>query len=277
MDRFLFTDGMNGVKEVQSLEELQNLIESVEQADKIQIWLFNTNEWLTLNEFRKKIPVINKKEKMFSVVIDNKEPLIHTSPAKQKSWLKKSLYIIGLAISLFLVFNFTRIKWKKADPVSIAAIRPDNVPSMDIDSLIYEIKNERGASLDRSTKTNLRLRNTWPERILLQLAAEQETSSSGSRYFNVNLSIDNTTGFNIDNAVVKLLVWKGNKVHTIDTIQFNGIGYDKVQRRQFENTFRGDSISVSFEWIKAKAFNFCYSAGIKNNSGNYNDRWFCRQ
>lgn len=277
MDKFLFTDGMNGVKEVQSLEELQNLIESVEQADKIQIWLFNTNEWLTLNELRKKIPVINKKEKTSSVATDSKEPLISTSPAKRKSWLTKTLYLIGLAISLFLVFNFTRIKWKKADSVSIAAIRPDNVPLMDIDSLIYEIENERGVSLDRSTKTNLRLRNTWPERILLQLTAEQETSSIGSRYFNVNLSIDNTTGFNIDNAVVKLQVWKEDKVHTMDTIQFNSIGYDKIQRRQFENTFRGDSISVSFESIKAKAFNFCYSAGIKNNSGNYNDRWFCRQ
>jgi hypothetical protein len=268
---------MNGVKEVQSLEELKNLIESAEQADKIQIWQFNTNEWLRLNEFQKKNPFISKKEKTSSVVIGNKQPLINTSPAKRKGWLKKSLYIIGLAISLFLVFNFTRIKWKKADPVNIAAIRPDNVPSMDIDSLIYEIENERGVSLDRSTKTNLRLRNTWPERILLQLAAEQETSSIGSRYFNVDLSIDNTTGFNIDNAVVKLLLWKGNKVHTMDTIQFNSIGYDKVQRRKFEKAFRGDSISISFESIKAKAFNFCYSAGIKNNSGNYNDRWFCRQ
>jgi hypothetical protein len=177
----------------------------------------------------------------------------------------------------FLVFNFTKIKWKKAETVNIVAARPDNVPVMNIDSLISDIEADRGTLLDRSTKTNLRLRNTWPERIELKLQSEKETSSAGSRFFNINIAIDNTTGFDLDNAVVKLSVWKNEKISVSDTLRFSNIGYDKLLSRVWDAVYRGDSISVSFESIRTKAFNFCYSAAVKNNSGNYNDRWFCRE
>ncbi len=148
---------------------------------------------------------------------------------------------------------------------------------MDMDSLIWEIEDSRGQTIDKNTKNNLRLRNTWPDRIELKLHTERETRSAWSRYFNVDISIDNSTGFNLDNAVVKLMVWKNNKVNSTDTLRFTNIRYDKLLTRQLDNTYRGDSISVAFESIKAKAFNFCYSAATKNNSGNYNDRWFCRE
>ena len=147
---------------------------------------------------------------------------------------------------------------------------------MDIDSLILEIEVTRLESLDRNTKTNLRLRNTWPERILLQLVSDRETNGAGSRFFNVDVLIDNTTGFNLDNAIVKLSVWKNKKVNHTDTLRFDNIRYDIVSKRQLEYRYKGDSISVAFESIKAKTFNFCYSS-TKNNSGNYNDRWFCRE
>ena len=274
MDKFLFTDGMNGVKEVQSQEELQNLIESAGQADSIRIWLFSSNEWISYAAFRKQVPAIVKKNKPAVISVNNEH---FTKPPAGKRLLKKFLYITGAAAGVFLVFNFTKIKWEKADPVNMTAARPANVPLMDIDSLIYEIEEARSVSLDRSTKTNVRLRNTWPERVLLQLSSEREISSAGSRYYNVDISIDNTTGFALDNAVVKLTVWKNDKVNTTDTLSFSNIRYDKVLKRQLNDTYRGDSISVSFESIKAKAFNFCYSAAIKNNSGNYNDRWFCKE
>ncbi len=278
MNKFLFTDGTNGVKEVQSQDELESLIESATQPDKIRIWLFSSNEWISYATFRKQVPPTIRKQKpettnnLAILTNDGQQPA-----ARSKQWVKKILYFTGAATGIFLVFNFTKIKWEKATPVNISAARPANVPNMDIDSLIDEIEYTRDQALDRNTKTNLRLRNTWPERILLQLMVDRETSGNGSRYFNIDVSIDNTTGYNLDNALVKLSVWKNNKVSLTDTVHFSNIRYDKLSKRQLDYRYKGDSISVAFESIKAKAFNFCYSAATKNNSGNYNDRWFCRE
>ncbi|NOT51829.1 MAG: hypothetical protein HOP10_11200 [Chitinophagaceae bacterium] len=274
MEKFLFTDGSGGVKEVQSQEELEELIGSTAQPDKSRVWLFNSNEWIGYAAYRKMYPAIKKKDVAIAASIHETVPVRVNG---KKSWLKKFLFLAALVGGAFLVFNFTKIKWKKADPVNTVATRPNNVPLMDIDSLISDIEANRGTSLDRSTKTNLRLRNTWPERIELKLHSEKETSSAGSRFFNINLSIDNTTGFNLDNAVVKLLVWRNKEVSVSDTLRFGNIRYDKQSSRAWDAVYRGDSISVSFESIRAKAFNFCYSAAVKNNSGNYNDRWFCRE
>ncbi len=284
MKKFLFTDGTNGVIEVQCREELETLIESAGQPDKIRIWLFNSNEWINYAAFRKQQPILIRKERPVAindtVSATLSKGVIRTDniqPDKKKShWLKKFLYVTGAAAGIFLIFNFTKIKWEKAEPVNTTAARPANVPEMDIDSLIEEIEYTREQPLDRNTRSNLRLRNTWPERILLQLLSDRETSGSGSRFFNVDVSIDNTTGFNLDNAVVKLTVWKNQKISLTDTLNFNNIRYDKLSKRELSYRYRGDSISIGFESIKAKAFNFCYSAATKNNSGNYNDRWFCR-
>lgn len=284
MKKFLFTDGTIGVIEVQSLEELETLIESSGQPDKIRIWLFSSNEWISYAAFRKHVSMAIRKEK--TVAVNGSTLIISTErqtngqqliPAKRPHWAKRFLYFTGAATSIFLVFNFTKIKWEKAEPVNTSAARPANVPAMDIDSLIEEIEYTRPQPLDRNTRANLRLRNTWPDRILLQLVADRETNGSGSRFFNIDVSIDNTTGFNLDNAVVKLSVWKNNKVSLTDTLRFSNIRYDKLSKRELDYRYRGDSISVAFESIKAKAFNFCYSAVAKNNSGNYNDRWFCRE
>lgn len=281
MDKFLFTDGTGEVREVESQDELESLLKSVAQPEKIRIWLFSSSEWIGYAAYRKQIPASVRKEKP---AIDtpgqysaSSNVAVAAKTGTKRRLFTKAIYAIGAAAGVFLVFNFTKIKWEKADPVSSIAARPANVPEMDIDSLIYEIEDARDVTLDRSTKNNLRLRNTWPERIELRLNSERETSNAGSRYFAATVSIDNSTGFVLDNAVVKLSVWKNNKISLIDTLRFNNVRYDKVLKRQLADTYRGDSISVSFESIKAKAFNFCYSAAIKNNSGNYNDRWFCRE
>jgi hypothetical protein len=274
MNKYLFTDGVNGVKEVQSQEELQTQIESAPFPDKIRIWIFSSHEWISYTHFQKKYPLLIKKETTAPPVIKAALPV---RAGRGKHWLKKFLFITGAAAGVFLIFNFTKIKWTKAAPMNSTAAWPANVPVMDIDSLITTIEYDRGVFLDRSTKNNLRLRNTWPDRIELRLNSERETSNAGSRFYNVDVSIDNTTGFNLDDAVVRLNVWKNGKVNTTDTIKFNNIRYDKISARQLNDTYRGDSIAVSFESIRAKSFNFCYSAAVKNNSGNYNDRWFCRE
>jgi len=140
-----------------------------------------------------------------------------------KQWLKKFLFVSGAAAGVFLIFNFTKIKWNKAAPVNSIAARPANVPVMDIDSLIMTIEVDRGDFLDRSTRNNLRLRNTWPDRIELRLNSERETNNSTSRFFYIDVSIDNTTGFNIDDALVKFNVWKNGKVNTTDTLKFKNL------------------------------------------------------
>lgn len=273
MKKYLFTDGTSGVKEAQSQEELENLIDNSASPGTIRIWLFSSSDWINYTSYRKQYPAPAKKE----IINVATAPLIAPAGSLyKKRWLKKFLFISAIMAGAFLVFNFTRIKWEKAAAVNFIASRPANVPVMDIDSLISEIEYDRGENLDRNTKTNLRLRNTWPDRIELKLNAERETNGTLSRYFNIDISIDNTTGFNLDRAVVRLNTWKDGKLRNTDTVQFNGIRYDKLSTRRLGSSYRGDSIAVSFESIRAKAFNFCYSSDLKNNSGNYNDRWFCR-
>ena len=289
MSKYLFTDG-TGISEATSLEELESLVAASPNPGNIRIWIFSSDEWISYAAFRKQFPLNLKKEKPFlpdQQKSRDKIPLVHEainneqrSKKQQRSTnsvLKQFLFVPFAAAGIFLVFNFTRIKWEKAAPVNITAARPGNTPVMDIDSLVSEIESTRLSPLDRSTRTNLRLRNEWPDRIELRLRAEKETSSAGTRFSLINLSIDNTTGFPIDNAVVKFSVWRNDNVSSTDTIKFNDIRYDKLMTRLVEGVYRGDSISVSFESIRAKAFNFCYSANTKNRSGNYNDRWFCRE
>lgn len=272
MNKYLFTDGINGVKELLSQEELQTQIDSAPYPDKIRMWKFNSNEWISYTAFLKKHPFIGKKE-MAAASVSTVGTPVRTGRGKQL--LKKFLFVSSAAAGVFLIFNFTKIKWTKAAPVNSTAARPANVPRMDIDSLIMTIEDDRGVFLDRSTRTNLRLRNTWPDRIELRLNAEKETAGGSSRYFNVDISIDNTTGFNLDEAIIKFSVWKNGKTSNTDTLKFNNIRY--LSARQLNDMYRGDSLAVSFESIRAKAFNFCYSAAVKNSSGNYNDRWFCRE
>lgn len=279
MNKMLFTDGTNGVREVQSQEELESLIVSSTDKDKIRIWLFSTNEWIGLTTFSKQFPDAFKKAKHLA---DDSGQINTNTVAAIKGpvssgWIKKVLYTIGVAAIAFLVFNFTKIKWKTADSLLTSAAWPANVPLMDMDSLIADIEMNRGQAIDKNTKANLRMRNTWPERILLQLKSDKESTNGDSRFFNIDVKVDNTTGFAIDKAIVKISVWNRNKVTFTDTLAFSNIKYDKPIKRELDYKYKGDSLSVSFESIKAKAFNFCYSAATKNNSGNYNDRWFCRE
>ena len=275
MNKFLFSDGTNGVKEVQSLDELQALIRSSEEPVKIRIWLFNSTEWISHQTFLRQFPQSNRIDT--PTVLNRQFPKNGIHPAiSNKKGLKRILYFMGVAGCIFLVFNFTKIDWVKAEPVSINASRPPNVPLMDMDSLIKEIEYARGQQIDRNSKANLRLRNTWPDRILLQVKADREKNIAESRFYNFIISIDNTTGYNIEKAIVKLAVWKNKKIFYTDTLQFEDVMYNKLSTRNLDVRFKGDSIAVSYESINARAFNFCYSASAKNISGNENDKWFCR-
>jgi hypothetical protein len=279
MKKFLFTDG-SGVKEAGSQSELEQLIATATSPEHIRIWIFNNNQWISYTAYRKLFPVSLNREKNF--VADHTAMVKQTSAARQAvrtapvRWVRKLVYMTGAAAGVFLVFNFTKIKWEKSAPLQSSAIRPHNMPAMDIDSLITEIEYDRGTVLDRSTRTNLRLRNTWPERILLQVQAEKETGGGSSRFSRPVITVDNTTGFTIDKGVVRLLTWKNNRASVADTFHISPIQFDKLTLRESSKVYKADSLSVEFESLRAKAFNFCYSLSTKNEPGAYNDRWFCK-
>jgi hypothetical protein len=278
MEKYLFTDGTNAVREVQSGEELQKLIQSSGDTGKIRIWVFSTSEWITYTEFstRSAAKVIPLKNKVHPA---EDKPLVLPvhKPARKYTGIFRAL-VVGVAVlAIFLVYNFSRIKWSTATPLEITAPRPINVPLVDVDSLIQFIEYSRGQKLDRVTSTNLRIRSSWPERIHLQLKSDRDTSQAGTKFYNINITIDNSTGYNIDNAVIEFRNWKNGQVEKSDTVHFDYVGYAAPATRNVTGEFKGDSLSVSFLSLRSKAFNFCYAAGKESNYGNLNDRWFCKE
>lgn len=279
MEKFLFADGTSEVREVHSAEALQALVAAATGKESVRIWLYNTNEWISYTAFINQFPLYQKSAPEKTKIAEPFIPstAIIVNPKKRYKRIGRLLLYTFMAAGVLLVFNFTNTKWSKTEGVTVKAEKPANVPPMDIDSLIADIEFTRGQKIDRGTRANLRLRNTWPDKILLQAAADRDISNSGSRYYNMKISMDNTTGYKLDRAVAKISVWKNQKVFSSDTVQFNGIPYGQKRERELSGDYRGDSITVAFESIEARAFNFCYSAEKENNSGNYNDRWFCRE
>lgn len=278
MEKYLFTDGTNVVREVQSKEELQSLMQASGDTGKIRIWVFSTSEWISFAEFSKHNISNNLPLKKAEKVERKTEPVaIHKPPkTKQSSWPLKLFIMLITAGAIFLVYNFTREKWHHASPLTIEAGYPENVPQMNIDSLLFEIEMTRGQKLDKVTTTNLRIRNSWPDRVLLKLTTDRDTSLSGSKFFNLEVAIDNSTGYHIDKAVVEVKNWKNSSLVNTDTVYFSNINYTAPVRSKLNDEYRGDSLSVSFLSLKAKSFNFCYAYDKESNYGNFNDRWFCR-
>jgi hypothetical protein len=278
MEKYLFTDGTNGVREVQSKDELIKLIQTSTDRSMIRIWLFNTNEWITYAEFAEASAIIAPNPKKDVVTP------ITTTAAKEKkiplgNWNMFSrvlIAIVAVAV-IFLIYNFTRDKWEKVSPLSSFIPRPENSPPVNVDSLILVIESTRGEKLDKVTRTNLRIRNNWPDMVEMKLSAEREKNRSGSRFFNVELMIDNSTGYNIDDIQVRVTEWKDSEEIGSDTIHFKNTGYASPARRRIERVFHGDSLSASFTSLKSRSFNFCYSADKKSNYGNMNDKWFCKE
>ncbi|HEX2627692.1 MAG TPA: hypothetical protein VHM26_01730, partial [Chitinophagaceae bacterium] len=180
MEKYLFTDGSGEIQEVHSEEELQALIRASSNRNNIRIWRFNSNEWISYADFIKQpqpLPVNGK-------VVNGKpapvtENILVEQPPKKKGWLKKTVLFTLAGATVFLVYNFTRIRWVKLGPLHTSAARPANVPIIDTDSVLALIEFNRGKAIDRTTRTNLRIRNNWPERILLHVDADRDSSSLG--------------------------------------------------------------------------------------------------
>lgn len=278
MEKYLFTDGSGQIQEVQSEEELQALIRASSNRHNIRIWRFNTNEWLSYADFTKQpqpLPATQGKAsngKPVPVTTDD----IPDQPAKKSGWLKKTILFTLAGATVFLVYNFTRIRWVKLAPLHTSAARPANVPSIDTDSVLALIESVRGQKVDRTTRTNLRIRNNWPERILLHLEADRDSSSLGIKYSNINITLDNATGYLLDDVIVQLSIFNRKEGRHTDTIHFSNTSYETPAKRNINKEIRADSISLSFSSIRARSFNFCYSIDKESNYGNLGDKWFCK-
>lgn len=282
MKKYLFNDGTNIIKEVHSSDELKSLLRSCSDPSRTRIWVFDTNQWLSYSDFVKAYNFsitpefdVRRKESIPSGLGDEAE-----SPGWKRK-IKGFLIFIGITAIAILVYNFTRIKWEEAGAVSITASRPANTPEVNMDSLIRVIETQRGQGLDKATNTNFRIRNTWPDKVSLTVSGKKFTNKQTNKYEELELSIDNSTGYLLDNAIVGIKVWKKEgpdhfTVNSTDTFRFFKIGYVMPVKRKIQSSFRGDSISLFFSSIKSKAFNFCYSAEKQSNYGNLNDRWYCK-
>jgi len=277
MEKYLFTDGTNVIREVESERELQALIDAAADPGKVRIWMFNTSEWVTLTAFQKSRKLFIGKETEVPQAKNEKTRPIQAVSNPRSGHLKKAAFMVTGCVAIFLIYNFTKVTWSKADSVEINAIRPANTPVLNLDSLIQAIEWSRGGKLDKVTYTNLRIRNSWPDRLELKINADRDTSTAGgTRFYNLHVSIDNSTGYLVNEAVIEFHIWnEGNRMHT-DTLMFERLGYANLSQRNVEGVFSGDSLSVSFLSIRAPSFNFCYSAEKQSNYGNLNDRWFCR-
>ncbi|MCZ2459813.1 MAG: hypothetical protein LC128_09300 [Chitinophagales bacterium] len=282
MNKYLFNDGTNIIKEVHSTEELKSLLRSVSDPSRTRIWEFDTNEWVSYTDFAKaknfSITPVIAPGMIVPPVIDQGE----TETPGWKSKIKKFIIVVVIISAAMLVYNFTHLRWESAGTINIVSPRPANTPDLNVDSLIQIIETQRGQSLDKVTKTNFRIRNTWPEMISLKLNGDKFSNRSTNKYDNLEIAVDNSTGYNLDDAVVQLNTWKkvsaGNYVlNNKDTFRLTNIGYISPVKLKIENSYKADSISVSFSSLKSKAFNFCYSAEKESNYGNNNDKWYCKQ
>ncbi len=278
MEKYLFTDGTNVVREVQSRAELQNLIQAAGDPGKVRIWLFNTSEWVSYADLSKLLP---PRAPITNPTATSDDRPVTPVKSKKKRTLSagfaKFFIVFVTAAAIFLVYNFSRERWHTASSLSISAARPLNTPVLDIDSLIKTIESSRKQKLDKVTLTNLRIRNSWPDRVELKLKTDRDTGRAGSKFYNIELAIDNSTGYMIDEAIVELRDWRNGSLNATDSFHFQNIGYSSVLRRMIDREYISDSISVSFLSLKSKAFNFCYAWDKESNYGNLNDRWFCRE
>lgn len=131
MEKYLFNDGTSEIREVQSAEELWALVQSSTDPTKVRIWVFSTSQWISYSDFSKRIFSGNKS---FNLPVP---PALATIKAVQlnghrklltlksnKRWLKKFLLFISAGLAIFLVYNFTKIKWEKTGSLDINASRP---------------------------------------------------------------------------------------------------------------------------------------------------------
>lgn len=280
--KFLFNDGSGSITEVYSNEELNILINNTLHKERIRIWRYSTSQWISYEEFLKSQ---NRSEFQKSIPGSGNKEEVTEEPAPKKitnllGIIKMAVVVIGIIGGIFiLVHVFFTKDWMDPAPVTAFAERPANSPKVNTDSLINVIEITELRILDKLTKTNLRLRNNWPDKIVLSLQYDRSQNTRDAtlfKFINTGINIENLTGYELEEAVIELKVWKFHETIKTDTFHFKAIGFIAPSIRYTGQEYQGDSLSVNFYTIRSLGLNFCYSYERPVISGNPNDKWFCK-
>lgn len=150
MDKFLLTDGTNGVREVHSKADLLALISSENQPGQgygcFTVMSGSAPLHLSANNLREPYPA------PIPILIHQQHRTLYLC---KRGWTMLGYSLAAVAAAL-LIFNFTRAGWEAQGSISNSTVRPANVPQLDTDSLALVIEWQRGKALDKGTRTNLR-------------------------------------------------------------------------------------------------------------------------
>jgi len=316
--KFLYNDGSGKIREVSSKEELDYYLSISPDKNRVRIWLFHSSSWITYQEYVK-AGIGNRQSAIGNETSNvkremEKRPVIITTPivetphqakaetaeppfifgpaptAKEKTTrpqtVTKPLQIIlnicivlVVAGGVYAALFYNKKEWTEPGSFETTALRPANVPDLNLDSLIQMVEVKELRTLDKLTKMNLRLRNNWPEKVVLTLQGERQKhlkKDSVLRFNNLQMIVKNFSGYELDAAVVAVNVWDNGEVSKVDTFRLTNIGSRDPYTQNIPNTYKGDSLTVHFYSIRSFGLNFCYSYDEPTISGNPNDKWFCK-
>lgn len=300
--KFLYNDGSGKIREVSSKEELDYYIGISPDKSRIRIWLYHSSKWMDYQEYLK-TAIANRQSAMDRAPAAVKQqtakvepvvppftpspppPVVKEKKPRPQTVTKPLQIILNICIVLvvaggvYAALFYSNKEWTEPLVFDITAPRPENAPEINMDSLIQTIEVKELRTLDKLTKMNLRLRNNWPDKIVLTLQVEmrrQLKKDSLREFRNLKWTVKNFSGYEIDEAVAALNVWRNGEVSKQDTFRLTGIGYREPFTMNIPNTYKGDSLTVNFYSIRSFGLNFCYSYEQPNISGNPNDKWFCK-
>lgn len=297
--KFLFNDGSGKIRELSSKEELDYYISISPDKNKCRIWLYRSSHWIGYEEYLhraatnrsqwngqhetvKPVPVVEK----IAPIAPPPPPVSREKKPRPSTITKPLQLLLNICIVLvvaggvYAALFYSTKEWTDPRSFDTVAVRPANTPPLNVDSLIYTIEVKEKRTLDKLTKMNLRLRNNWPEKIVLTLQGQQQVhlkKDSIHRFDNLQCIVKNFTGYTIDHAVVTLTVWRDGSTKTQDTFRLEQIDHrGDPYTLNIHNTYKGDSLTIQFRTIRSFGLNFCYSYEEPTISGNPNDKWFCK-
>lgn len=300
--KFLYNDGSGKVREVASKEELDYHLGISPDKSKVRVWLYHSSKWITYEDYLKsasgfktikeepptqiETPKPVKTAPVVSPFVPSPPPSAHKEKRVRPQTVTKPLqFILNICIVLvvaggvYAALFYNTKEWTEPNSFEVTAARPANSPPVHADSLIQTLEVKEMRTLDKLTKMNLRLRTNWPEKIVCSLQGAQEKhlkKDSIKRFRNLELIVKNFTGYELDDMVVAVEVWKKDEVVKTDTFHITSIGFREPHTQNITNSYKGDSLTVHIGSIRSFGLNFCYSYDKPTISGNPNDKWFCK-
>lgn len=297
--KFLFNDSSGKIRQMSSKEELDYHISISPEKHKVKIWLYHSSSWVSYQEYVKS-SIVNREtvngkgetEKPVQATVTVKTftpappPIVKERKPRPPTVTKPLQILLNICIvmvvagGVYAALFYNKREWTEPKSFETITIRPPNAQSVNTDSVIHTIEVKEMRTLDKLTKMNLRLRNNWADKIVLTLQGQQEIhlkKDSILRFTKLQCIVKNFSGYEIDQAVVSINVWKDGVVKTQDTFRLQQIGYrGEPYTQTISNTYKGDSLTIHFQSVRSFGLNFCYSYEEPTISGNPNDKWFCK-